>query len=225
MRPSAGGLVIAFFKGHRRREAAGSQLRTEAVTMNWLALSAVANVITALAVLAAAFIAVRIGVEVHTVIQEMRAGLGRLRTDISPILENVKGISDEVRGMTESIRGGAERVNETVDEVSKRVHRALAASEERLGEFNALLDVAQDEAERLFISTAATVRGIQRGTEAFRGRSGTDLASDELDEAVMDDATNDQEVEDGHDSSPESAAPEIPPGPRVRPRPGKRRRA
>lgn len=193
--------------------------------MNWLALSAVANLITALAVLLAAVVAVRVGLELRSAIHEMRAGLGGVRADLSPIIQNMRGISDDVRGVTESVRGDVERVNETVDEITKRVHRALVVSEERLGEFNALLDVAQDEAERLFISTASTVRGIQRGTEAFRGRSGTDLASDELDEAVKADATNDQEEEDGHDSSPESAAPAIPPGPRVRPRPGKRRRA
>jgi len=193
--------------------------------MNWLALSAVANVITALAVLGAAAVAVRVGLEVRAVIQELRAGLGSVRTELSPVIENVKHISDDVRGMAASVRKDVERVNETVDEITKRVQRALVASEERLGEFNALLDVAQDEAERLFISTASTVRGIRRGTEAFRARSGTDFASDELDEAESADATSNQEVEDGHDSSPESPAPAIPPGPRIRPRPGQRRRA
>jgi hypothetical protein len=138
----------------------------------------------------------------------------------------MKHISDDVRGMTASVRNDVEQVNETVGEITKRVQRALVASEERLGEFNALLDVAQDEAERLFISTASTVRGIRRGADAFRGRSGTDLASDELDEAELADATSNQEVdENGHDSSPESAAPAVPPGPRVRPRHGQRRRA
>src|SRR5215831_4370956 len=105
------------------------------------------------------------------------------------------------------------------------VVRALVASEERLGQMNALLEVVQDEAERLFVSTASTVRGVRRGTKAYRERRGTDLASDELDAAVEADATMNQEVADGTDSSPEPTAPTLPPGPRVRPRPRDRRRA
>lgn len=193
--------------------------------MNWLALSAVANIITALAVLIVAVVAVRVALELRAAMQELRGGLGRVRTDLSPVIGNMKGISDDVRAMTQSVRGDVERVNETVTEITERVQRALVVSEERLGEFNALLEVAQDEAERLFVSTASTVRGVRRGAEAFRGRSGTDLASDELDEAELADATTNQEEGDGHDSSHESAAPALPPGPRVRPRPGQRRRA
>jgi hypothetical protein len=43
--------------------------------------------------------------------------------------------------------------------------RALA---ERLGEFNALMKVFQDEAEATFVSTASTIRGVRSGASAFR---------------------------------------------------------
>jgi hypothetical protein len=43
--------------------------------------------------------------------------------------------------------------------------RALA---ERLGEFNALLKVFQDEAEATFVSTASTIRGVRSGAAEFR---------------------------------------------------------
>lgn len=194
--------------------------------MNWLALSAVANLIIAVAILVIAAVAVGVALELRAAHRELQGSIDRVRSELAPVLANVRSISDDVRGMTQSVRGDVERVNETVTQVTERVQHALAVSEERLGEFNALLGVVQDEAERLFVSTASTVRGVRRGAQAFRERGGPDLASDELDAAEEADATTNQEEEDdGHDTSPEPAAPALPPGPRVRPRTGHRRRA
>ncbi|MGH7618147.1 MAG: hypothetical protein ACREPM_13035 [Gemmatimonadaceae bacterium] len=193
--------------------------------MNWQALSAIASVVTALAVLAIALVVAVVSREVHTTSRELRASAERLRADVTPLLGKVDDISNDVRAVTQSIRDDVDRVHETVASVTGRVQQALVVSEERLGEFNALLQVVQEEAERLFVSTASAVRGVGLGAQAFRERGGTDLASDELDAAAEADATTNQEVEDGNDSSPESAAPALTPGPRVRPRPGHRRRA
>ena len=193
--------------------------------MNWLALSAVASLVSAVAVLVVAAVAVAVGLELRSTIRRLEGAVDRAKTGLTPVVNNVRDISQSVRAMSDSLRGDVERVNETVTAITERVQHALVVSEERLGEFNALLDIVQDEAERLFVSTASTVRGVRRGTRAFRERGGTDFASDELDAAEEADATMNQEEEDGHDSSSESAAPAIPPGPRVRPRHGHRRRA
>jgi uncharacterized protein YoxC len=188
-------------------------------------LAAIANLVTAIAVLGGAVVVVLVGWELRAVIRRVHGMLDKVNGDLSPLVRNVREISDDVRGVTNSIRDDVERVNGAVTAVTDGVQRALAVSEERLGQMNALLEVVQDEAEQLFVTTASTVRGVRRGTEAFRGRGGTDLASDELDAAEEADATTKQEEEDGHDNRPESAAPALPPGPRVRPRPGHRRRA
>jgi methyl-accepting chemotaxis protein len=193
--------------------------------MNWLALSAIAQLVSAVAVLVVAAAVVGMGLELRSTIRSLQGAVDQAKTDLTPVANNVRQISDSVRAMSDSLRDDVDRVNETVAAVTERVHHALDVSEERLGEFNALLDVVQDEAERLFVSTASTVRGVRGGARAFRKRGGTDLASDELDAAVEADATMNQEEEDGHDNSPESAAPAVPPAPRVRPRPRHRRRA
>jgi hypothetical protein len=65
--------------------------------------------------------------------------------------------------------------------------RALA---ERLGEFNALLRVFQDEAEATFVSTASTIRGVRSGASTFR------QLEDETDDMGEDD--------DGYDESDEA---------------------
>jgi uncharacterized protein YoxC len=188
-------------------------------------LAAIANLVTAVAVLGGAVVIGLVGWELRAMIRRVHGMLDRVDADLSPLVRNVRNITDDVHTVTDSIRDDVERVNRTVTAVTDGVERALAASEERLGQMNALLEVVQDEAERLFVSTASTVRGVRRGRDALRERRGTDLASDELDTAVEADATLNQEEDDGTDSSSEPAAPTLPPGPRVRPRPRDRRRA
>lgn len=193
--------------------------------MNWLALSAVANLIIAIAALVVAAVAVAVALGVRRTMQRVERGVAQAWRELTPAVNNVNEVSQRVREISDSVRDDMDRVNETVAAVTDRVQHALVASEERIGEFSALLDVVQDEAEQLFVSTASTVRGVRDGAKAFRERGGTDFASDELDAAAEADATMNQEVRDGHDSSPESAAPAVPPAPRVRPRPRHRRRA
>ena len=151
--------------------------------------------------------------------------LERIYSDITPIMHNAHVITDNVNFITTSIRADVEKVNATIDAANARVQQAVAVSERRLNEFNALLAVVQEEAEHLFLSTASTVRGVREGAAAFGGRGGMDLASDELDAAVVAADLALEEDGDGHDSSTQPAAAALPAAPRVRPRPGSRRRA
>ena len=158
--------------------------------------------------------------------------LDRIYGDITPIMRHASSISDNVDFITTSIRTDVQKVNATINTANERVQRALSQAEHRLNEFNALLAVVQDEAEGVFVSTASTVRGVRSGAAAFRGRGGTDLASEELDtaelvdeaELLMDD-TEIEEERDGHDGNPEPAAEALPAAPRLRPRARSRRRA
>jgi uncharacterized protein YoxC len=155
----------------------------------------------------------------------LNALFDRVETDLKPIVRNAATISENLIEVTSTIRRDVGRVSATIDDANDRVQNALASAEQRVHELRALLDVAQDEAEDLFVSTASTVRGVQRGVQAFRDPRGTDLASDELDVAAA--AADDlaiQEDGDGDDSITEPAAETRPAAPRVRPRPGRERR-
>jgi len=151
--------------------------------------------------------------------------LDRVYGDLTPIIRNVATISENIAEVTRAIHVNVRAVSATIESANAQVRDALAATERHVQDFNALLDVAQDEAEQLFVSTASTVRGVQRGAEALRDQSGTDLASDELDEAEPADDLGIQEEGDGDDNSAESTAQARPTAPRVRPRVGNRRRA
>lgn len=163
---------------------------------------------------------------------QLRKAYGRLNSvldrvlgDLAPIIRNANTISENLIDVTSSIRRDIGKVSSTIDTANSRVHDALESAEQRVRELHALLTVAQDEAEELFVSTASTVRGVQRGVEALRDPSGTDLASEEPDAARAADDLAIQEEGDGDDSDSQSAAQTRPAAPRVRPRAGHRKRA
>jgi uncharacterized protein YoxC len=137
--------------------------------------------------------------------------LDRVYGDVNPILRHVSTISDNVDYITTSIRTDIQQVNRTIAEANQRLNHALALSEQRLNEFNALLQVVQQEAENTFVATASAVRGVRAGAVTFR-REGLAPGAAEY----HDDQPDDQELADGDDSP---TAPDRGPGPRIRPRP------
>jgi hypothetical protein len=78
-----------------------------------------------------------------------------------------------VNYISTSIRADVQQVNQTVTAVNRRLLEAVKKAEDRMDEFNALLEVAQEEAESAFISTASTLRGISSGAAALAGRKGS----------------------------------------------------
>jgi uncharacterized protein YoxC len=140
----------------------------------------------------------------------------RTMDDLQPVIARGKEISANLSAVTNSIRGDVEAVSDTVASANESVRAALAATEERLGEFNALLNVVQDEAENLFVSTAAAVRGVRGGAASLSRRRGTDLASVEHEgDAAHGDADEEETEDDQVDEGPATESP----APRIRPRP------
>jgi hypothetical protein len=56
-----------------------------------------------------------------------------------------------------------------VKALTDRLQLASERMEERIEEFNALMEVVQDEAEGIFIDTASTVRGVRAGARSIAG--------------------------------------------------------
>lgn len=154
--------------------------------------------------------------------------LDRIQGDVNPIMRHLSTISDNVNYITTSVRAEVQVVNATIASANDRLRQAVDVTEQRLSEFNALLQVVQQEAEDAFISTASTVRGVRTGAAMFRdhGREprGMDFASGEGDPAGLADDLESQleslEVGDGYDgdSQSESSAAAFSAAPRVRPR-------
>jgi methyl-accepting chemotaxis protein len=112
----------------------------------------------------------------------------RLLTDVrsaaersfGPVSDRAKIISNNLEFVTQAIRTDVEQLNGSVRALTDRLHSASEHMEERIDEFNALMEVVQGEAEELFLDTASTVRGVREGARAIstpspnRARRGVD---------------------------------------------------
>lgn len=129
--------------------------------------------------------------------------LDRVYGDVNPIMRHVSLIAENVDYITVSIRTDIQQIHGAIDSANQRLSHAMATIEGQLQEFNALMTVVQSEAEQVFVSTAAAVRGVRSGAAAFRGATGTEYAMDALDELAPDehdeyDDTDDEEMHDGN---------------------------
>ncbi len=172
-----------------------------------IALAADIAVLVAAAALAVLSLAlVRLLVEWRRSVIEIRSAVHQ---NLGPVSDRARSISDNVQFITQALRADVERLNASVQALTARLHQASDRMEERIEEFNALMEVVQTEAEDIFLDTAATVRGVREGARAM-GRS-LDRApavpvANEGDEAVGDVLT---EPEDALED-----APALPPGER-----------
>lgn len=199
---------------------------------------AVCTVVTTIALTALSIFAVPAAYRFRGTYKKANELMDKIRGDVEPIARHMSVITENLSAITTTIRNDVAMVNDTITSANERVHRAIEQAEERLNEFNALLAVVQEEAEDVFVSAAATVRGVRTGASAFRGRDGRrgrDLASDELDAAdpaeETDDSIEGEEDGDGdygnpgHPGDSEPSAEALSAVPRLRPRArGQRRR-
>ena len=89
------------------------------------------------------------------------------REHLGPVSDRARSISDNVQFITQALRTDVERLNASVQALTARLHQASDHMEERISEFNALMEVVQGEAEDIFLDTAATVRGVREGARTL----------------------------------------------------------
>jgi uncharacterized protein YoxC len=135
--------------------------------------------------------------------------LDRVYGDVNPLMRHASAIADNVNYITTSIRTDVQQVNAAIATAAQRLQQASEITEQRLAEFNALLEVVQQEAESMFVATAATVRGVRTGAAALHHEDG-------VDDAYGAPLPASEEHEDGYDDPDASEAG--PTRPRVRPR-------
>jgi hypothetical protein len=86
-----------------------------------------------------------------------------------PLLDKSRGAMENVEFVTMAVRNDVEQITTSVKRLSDRLKQASDRMEDRVAEFNALMDVVQSEAEDLFVGTAATVRGVRAGAKVLSG--------------------------------------------------------
>jgi uncharacterized protein YPO0396 len=92
--------------------------------------------------------------------------LSDARKQMLPVTTRAQTLVDNLTYMSAVVREDLERVHDSVASLTARLNQASDRVEERIEEFNALLEVVQSEAEGLFIDTASTVRAVREEARA-----------------------------------------------------------
>jgi methyl-accepting chemotaxis protein len=124
----------------------------------------VASIVIAIAVLVFVFLGITLFARVNRMLGELR---GAVHQHLGPVSDRARAISDNVEYITEALRTDVEKLDDSVRALTDRLHTASEHMEDRIEEFNALMEVVQDEAEEIFLDTASTVRGVREGARAI----------------------------------------------------------
>jgi uncharacterized protein YoxC len=125
--------------------------------------------------------------------------LEKVQADVAPLIKHAHSIADNVDYISGAIRADVTTIHETLMAANDRLQAAVGVTERRMQDFNALLAVVQEEAEGVFVATAATVHGVRTGASHYANRDGPEIASVEVDDDGLEAAVDDEEIDDGND--------------------------
>jgi methyl-accepting chemotaxis protein len=101
-------------------------------------------------------------------VQDLTRLLNASSGDISAAAHSVRHVAEDVRGITQSVKTDVGAVSDTIRHVNKGVRRAVRRAEARLDRLDALVGVAQEEAEEFVMSSASALRGVRLGASALK---------------------------------------------------------
>src|SRR3954464_10936336 len=181
-------------------------IQTAPVTQSWFAkVTGIAGGVMTLTLLAMAIALVPAAWNFRKTYKKTSALLERIEADVMPLTKHAHSIADNLDYISTAIRADIGMIQDTLKSGRAQLERALMGTEQKVNEFNALLDVVQGEAEGLFVSTAATVRGVKTGASHLVGGAGTEIASVEVDRDDLVSPDDDEETDEyGYNDPPES---------------------
>ncbi len=121
---------------------------------------------------------------------QLRKLLAALQRQLRPVADRARVAAENVEFISAVVREDVQKIHSSVAGLSARLKDTSQRMEERVEEFNALMDVVQNEAESVLLDTAAAVRGVRAGAQTI----GEGVASEEPDsEAVPTPGTGESE--------------------------------
>ena len=111
------------------------------------------------------------------VLLQLRKLLAALQRQLQPVADRARVAAENVEYISAVAREDVQKIHSSVAGLSDRLKDASQRMEERVEEFNALMDVVQSEAESVLLDTAAAVRGVRAGAQTI----GEGVASEEPD--------------------------------------------
>ncbi|HYH79925.1 MAG TPA: hypothetical protein VEX86_09005 [Longimicrobium sp.] len=157
------------------------------------AFAAIAQIVLAVALLAVGLGVLFAALKVKALMKKVEEQGQKLRVDLAPAIHTMTAVTENVNFVSKTVRKDVEKLSASVTSATDRLKGAAEQAEVRVGEFNALIGVVQEEAEQLFITGASALRGLHAGADTFRRYQGGEL---EMLEEVYDegDEIDDDEV-------------------------------
>lgn len=139
----------------------------------------IATIVLALVVLGVLAVLLAVLLQVKKLSRSLTDVAKRLERDAGPVVERAKNVAENVDFISAAVRTDVESLNDTVSRLNTRLAQASKRMEERIQDFNALVDVIQSEAEELALDTAAAVRGVRAGTKTLAEGNGRGTEGEE----------------------------------------------
>lgn len=113
---------------------------------------------------AVVFVLLALRKSVHDLTKLLNASSG----DISAAAHSVRNVAEDVRGITQTVKTDVGAMSDTLRHVNSGVRKVVRRAEARLQRLDALVGVAQDEAEDFVLSSASALRGVRLGASALK---------------------------------------------------------
>ena len=101
-------------------------------------------------------------------VQDLTRLLNASSGDISAAAHSVRNVAEDARAITQSVKTDVGAISDTIRYVNKGARRLVRRTEARLERLDALVDVAQEEAEEFVMSSASALRGVRLGASALK---------------------------------------------------------
>jgi uncharacterized protein YoxC len=199
----------------------------------WDRVTSVASGVLTLTFLALSAALIPAALNVRKTHKKIADTLDRIYGDINPIMRHASSITDNLDYITTSLRVDVQQLNQTVGSANQKLLKAAELAEDRINELNALLEVAQEEIESVFVASVSTLKGVGTGAATFaRGRSrrarrqrlrdpglveAVERVGEALDESFADESLDEEGLDNGGIIG-DQGADGRPETPRIRPR-------
>lgn len=110
-------------------------------------------------------------------------------------IAEAREVTGEVRTLAKGLKAPVEKASETITEASERVRAAMDVAEGRLARLDALVDIAQEEAEGVVLGAASLLRGVKAGGRVVQRSFGL-ISGNARNEQPDDEESDDIDFED-----------------------------
>jgi hypothetical protein len=108
-------------------------------------------------------------VKLRDVVKTVQRFSGVLQQEVLPVVQSARRIADQATAVGDTVRSEVSGMVDTSRELRGRILRAADATETRLNDLEALLDVVYEEVEDTVLDVTAALRTTRRGASLLSG--------------------------------------------------------